>query len=227
MEGPRARRRGWDVGERPTVRMAYFDYPEHAPTPHAKQRDENELRSDPVSRETLHARAALRQRSGWASEVRGTYKPLGKVEDMPRLGVDVRRRLMGKYRKPKIVRPLQDKESQDVNMTFSAITLIPDTATRGVVRQFEYTYYQVEVRDRVTIEIRVEALHGDPDVFVSNHHDKPTVEEYTWKSAASGDNKITISPKHPRYNLGLLGQPLLSLHNFATFTPARPCSPRL
>ena len=66
-------------------------------------------------------RVEARSISGWASEKREVYKPLGAPEYLPHTGPEVRRRKMGEYQKPRVVQPQAQASSQQLaQMTQSA-----------------------------------------------------------------------------------------------------------
>ena len=87
MTSPKTGPTGWDVGERPTVRMAYLEYPRYAPpeTPICRRDDEEMQLKKPFERPSEsveeQARVAARNTSGWAADKVKSYKPLGKLED--------------------------------------------------------------------------------------------------------------------------------------------------
>ena len=61
----------WDVGERPTVRMAYYEYPAYLPKTIVCHRDEHQVRLEVVGGLELdQERQLLRAVTGWASEKR-------------------------------------------------------------------------------------------------------------------------------------------------------------
>ena len=86
---------GWDVGERPTVHMAYLEYPEYVPSLACCHRDEGSAQTiQPVAAAKTQAtsRQEMRNVSGWSSDTRKVYKPLGRLEDLPQTGPELRRK---------------------------------------------------------------------------------------------------------------------------------------
>lgn len=150
--------RGWDVGERPNIRMAYLDYPEYLPGPPASQRNEQELRSVQDSKEDREAREAVRHVSGWASEKREIYRPLGNPEELPLQGSELRRRKGADYRKPRIVRPREHHTAHEQHASSIATHLQPGKPVRGEIRQFEYAYYQIEMHERIRLLLTLRTI---------------------------------------------------------------------
>ena len=210
---------GWDIGENPTVRMAYLEYPIYAkrdPTksdayvlpPTVCRRDENEIfRKQPFERgsEEEQARLAVRNVTGWASDRREVYKPLGIAEELPATGPELRVRKMADYSKPRVVLPtakVKRKGKEDEDELGRLLTL--GEPLTGRVNQFSYTYFRFELTQPQNLVFNLRMLEGDPDMFVSNEVEQPKLEsnEHTWRESAAGDDELTISIDHPKYTLG-------------------------
>ena len=52
------------------------------------------------------------------------------------------------------------------------------------------------------IHIRIRALEGDPDLFISVSKPNPRIDDSTWLSKDSGDDEITIATNHPDFIRG-------------------------
>ena len=234
----------WPIGERPTVRMAYMDFPEYKWSPQhrlqgygtylcaeeARERvacGTNEIvEKVEAERASVRQRVATRAVTGWASEKRETYRPLGAMVELPESGAEVRKSARGKYHTPTIVMPDEPVSTgREANQT--ATVLVAGKRVRGNVGQFEYRYYQIKLDERFSLSINLTCLSGDPDIFVSNTATEPTSEEHTWKvarvrrgcrratahaarltiactwqAASAGDDEVFISTEHPEFILG-------------------------
>ena len=74
---------------------------------------------------------------------------------------------------------------------------------RGGVKQFCMAYFKVLVPHKnMTLRVSVNALTGDPDIFVCNRNTHPTQSQHTWKSASAGDDVVTITPDDPLFYPG-------------------------
>lgn len=201
---------GWDVGERPSKPMAYLEYPTYQPSLSICRRDGDELRvAVPKAQNVMdeQARIEVRNQCGWASETRDIYKPLGAPEELAPTGIEQRRRKGAEYIKPRVVLPREKsrrKSGEIEDEHDHAITLRAGVAVQGEVSQFEYQYYQFELKEPVDLHFELRTLAGDPDIFVSNEVLEPKQEErdHTWKSAATGDDEILIRTTDPKYRLG-------------------------
>ena len=199
---------GWDVGERPTVSMPYLEYPRYVPTNSVCLRDEAQMSlfvPKVAVKSAEHQRLEERNRTGWASDKREIYKPLGAPEDLPGTGPEMRRRKGAEYVKPKVVVPEKSqKKGKEEDLADLAVQLEAGVPVHGEVRQFQYQYYQFELPERLNLVIALRASQGDPDLFVSNEVMTPKQEpsEHTWRGAATGDDEVLITIDHPRYALG-------------------------
>ena len=157
-----------------------------------------------LAKQSLEARLAERGSSGWAS-AQGEYKPLGAIAELPDTGNELRykTKVRDAHRKPRVVVPLEDGKAAPVEDVLSKTKVLPGKTVRGEVPQFEYKYYEVELRRRCELVVSVDTLSGDPDIFVSNrtgHY--PTQFDYTWQSASTGDDEVVVKTDHPAYCLG-------------------------
>ena len=195
----------WDVGERPNVRMAYIDYPEYEPGPLTAHRDDVGLRSKVGgSKEEREVRESERHATGWACERREKYRPLGKLEELPMAGAEIRQQKSAAYRRPKIVLP-REVRAHEVQHQSSTTRLVPGKKVHGTLREFTYTYYEIEMHERIRLVLTLKTFTGDPDIFVSTTG-LPTTDEFIWKSA--GRPMLPIS--HPIFPL--ISPPIPHLH---------------
>jgi hypothetical protein len=200
---------GWDVGEMPNVGMPYMEYPLYAPQQYS-QRDQDNMRTlDPHAvKLEEQQREQRRSETGWASSMRGAYKPLGPPDlTLPESGSELRRikYAAAEPSKPHLVMPGQRKRGQAAVREVGEIEQLElDQPIRASVRQFCYAYYVVTLRERCNLRISVKAISGDPDVFVSTDSLFPTIDDHLWRSGGKGDDVVLIETDHPRYVTGPL-----------------------
>lgn len=199
--------RNQKVDTRPTNRMAHMEYPQYDPSSPFMRRNHEAVRHEvPEAKEKEQAQARINTRnmSGWASEKREVYKPLGPPEEMPQTGAELRRMKETEYmsRKPKLVMPTEKKKGRLQEDEDMAQKIRLGESVTGFVRQFSYQYYQVDLRERVWLKINLTGISGDPDIFVSCDNPSPTIDDHVWRSGAVGDDEIIIECDHPRYILG-------------------------
>ena len=201
--------------------MAHILYPQHE---HVQfhGRSEHGLQSLPTweaDRQELLDRQRMRRASGWASDLREEYKPLGPPVELPPLGSQLRKKKNAggstPYRRPKIVLPVEKVGNEGkvhAKPLFDGGWLQEES-----VKQNEFAYYSFELRERKVLVITVEVLHGDAAVFVSNDTHTPSEAEHSWRSPDSGEGAVgegvepeaeggvlntlraSVSPEHPRY----------------------------
>lgn len=200
----------WDVGDRPTVKMTYLEYPVYRPpTSKLTKRDGEEVCMPPLSKSEVQARLEVRNSTGWASG-RGTasktYKSLGEYENLPRTGMEVRMMKAESVKKVRVCVPdIEAKSKADAQeVAANAIPLLPDVIARGDVKQMQYVYYQFELTEHRNLVFHLKSTLGDPDIFVSNSCMQPKQDPqyHTWRGANAGDDEILITYDHPRYALG-------------------------
>ena len=171
---------GCDVGERPTLPTAHLEYPVYRPGTAEGQfepgtigspRQFAPMRSGQSLPRSSRSRRRLAERgsSGWAS-AQGAYKPLGAIAELPDHGNELRTRPRCATRTAsrRVVVPLEDGKAAPVEDVLSKTKVLPGKTVRGEVPQFEYKYYEVELRRRCELVVSVDTLSGDPDIFVSN-----------------------------------------------------------
>ena len=203
------------IGDRPTVLMAYLEYPKYVPPTTVCHRDEDGVdHMFPWAKDVNEERARVdeRNRTGWASDGRHAYVPLGNPEDFPYDALEIRERLTKATAKPKIVLPKRErKRSKSGGLSAaeddetSAERLFVDTPVQGSVKQFCYQYYRFDLKQpKKNLVLKLTAVDGDPDLFVSNELETPKQDpnEHIWRGAAAGDDELLISIDHPRYALG-------------------------
>ena len=167
---------GCDVGERPTLPTAHLEYPVARARRRAsssrdaigspRQFEANAKRTrEAVARGRGSPSAARR-----ATSAQGEYKPLGAIAELPDTGNELRykTKVRDAHRKPRVVVPLEDGKAAPVEDVLSKTKVLPGKTVRGEVPQFEYKYYEVELRRRCELVVSVDTLSGDPDIFVSN-----------------------------------------------------------
>ncbi len=195
---------GWDVGELPTVRMAFMEYPAYAPH-RLSQRDHDTTRTATTRNAELLAeqrRQQTRSETGWASSRRGAYRPLGTPDlTLPSTGDELRRikEATSERTKPRVVKPDERKKASRAREEDEIEKLELDQPLRASVRQFCYAYYEVWLRERSNLRITVKTLSGDPDIFVSTDNMFPTIDDHVWRSGGKGDDMVLIETDHPRY----------------------------
>ena len=193
--------KGWDVGERPNVRMAHIEYPSYEFSK-AAIRDADQVQSVQQTKAVQLERIDARTSRGWASAQRQIYQPLGSLEELPAQGSDLRTKRGVDVPRPVVVMPGHNQAVLELAMARAATPLMADTKVWGQVSQFQYRYYSIKVHERLSLTINVEKLQGDPDVFVSMECNEPTREDHTWKSDGGGSDVVYVSTDHPSYALG-------------------------
>lgn len=180
--------------------MPYLEYPAYEYL-QAIRRDSEEVmcgQAIPVQQDRLLARTS----SGWASEQRRVYRPLGTPETLPTQGSELRRSRSLKAKKPRIVLPGEQGGDKENASQTNVTELVVGKKVRGQVDQFQYRYFSITVLERLELAIHVTALQGDPVLFVSNEGSYPTREDHTWKADVSGFTELLISTEHPEFALG-------------------------
>ena len=155
---------GCDVGERPTLPTAHLEYPVYRPgategqfepgTIGSPRQFEANAKRKSLAKQSLEARLAERGSSGWAS-AQGEYKPLGAIAELPDTGNELRykTKVRDAHRKPRVVVPLEDGKAAPVEDVLSKTKVLPGKTVRGEVPQFEYKYYEVELRRRCELVV--------------------------------------------------------------------------
>eukprot|EP01080_Neovahlkampfia_damariscottae_P001444 gene1444-12063_t len=75
------------------------------------------------------------------------------------------------------------------------VPIVEDVASRT------YKYFKFRLLDNTGLEITVNKLRnsGDPDIFVSTVHEKPSSENHEWKGINYGDDTIVIPKTDPNF----------------------------
>ena len=67
----------------------------------------------------------------------------------------------------------------------------------------ETKYYELAWEDGATgFKVTLEALAGDPDLFVSQKISRPSRVNYTWNSTADGDDVVLVPPGNAKFSKG-------------------------
>ena len=198
---------GWDVGELPTVRMPYMEYPlyTHSDLRHRDQEITHATTTRAAILEQEARRMQRRSETGWASTRRGAYRPLGTPDlTLPPTGTEVRQKqdTARAMSKPRLVRPEERKKANRAEKEDEVEKLELGMPVLGSVNQFCYHYYEVRLPTRVNLRIEVKQISGDPDIFVSNDNPTPTMDDWMWRSGATGDDEVFIETDHPKYVVG-------------------------
>ena len=193
-----------DVSPRPAAAMAYIEYPVHAPDAPVVSRDLEGQVARPSSSEEKVAQERLRlqRMSGWASDTSRAYQPLGVLEEIAPTGEEARRRANLEYIdiKPRVVEPnearsrIRNKKKDPRTEAEATKLLVGGKPLEGEVRRFDYTYYEFELKDFISVTICLVATQGDPDIFVSNDTPEPNLDTHTWKSNSQGEAAAHPSP---------------------------------
>lgn len=146
------------------------------------------------------AEAARHQRvseQGWRSPLTKTYVPLGT----PRLVVE---------RKPDWALALaaaeRERQARKATSTRPVFLGLGESKTASVPK-FGWAHYHTSLSDpKACLCIKVEALSGDPDLYVSREDGSgithPTPVDCTWSSFGSGADKVEITPSDPHFGVG-------------------------
>jgi len=219
-------RRGWDVGERPSRIMAFIEYPvasaEEA-VPAAVRRDQHTLSfprgSQRAERETRATRSAG---VGWAAGVIRPYAPLGDLSSALDPDADTpaayarRRKELGL----RVVWPESDRLAMrqgDAEPKYEMTLLRPGVVVGPCrVDKNACAYYCVDKPASKVLRVSLEALGGDPDMYVCNECRTPSFELHTWKATSMGGDILYIHPTDPlatpgRYYIAIYG----TMHNTA------------
>lgn len=176
---------GWDIGEKPTVRMTYLEYPKYIPPdgPVCHRDDEEYHLNKPYKEHPTQEdedRIAVRKATGWASDKIKHYKPLGNYEELPATGPELRVRKAQDYVKPKVVLPTAKRSTRgkggkaEEDDDSLAQLLKVGEPVRGAVSQFSYQYYRFELQQQLNLVFHLRRIDGDPDIFISNEIEQPS-----------------------------------------------------
>ena len=230
MSSRRPHTAGWDVGERPAVPMPYITLPPYQPVHSHQRHEDGGFSSTRVGKNSERGRewqphqpvpppreAYLkcdtrerrdRQRrpgTGWASKLHsGTldYRTVDELGLKPE-ALDLHSKPATQPPRLTIVDVAANLREEAEGGTKPAFQLEDGRAVRGGVKQFCMAYFKVLVPHKnMTLRVSVNALTGDPDIFVCNRNTHPTQSQHTWKSASAGDDVVTITPDDPLFYPG-------------------------
>ena len=145
--------------------------------------------SHPLSAEQTALRKIRVREHGWRSGMR--YQPLGD----PKLHLE---------KKPgeASLRPAVD-EAVTSEARESFVFLGHGESAYGKVAPRAYAYFQTYLSDpKASLLVTVEALGGDPDLFMSRDDTHPTAASATWASADLGADAINVAPSDPHHGVG-------------------------
>ena len=144
--------------------------------------------SHPLSAEQTALRKIRVREHGWRSGMR--YQPLGD----PKLHLE---------KKPgeASLRPAVDEAVSEARESF--VFLGHGESAYGKVAPRAYAYFQTYLSDpKASLLVTVEALGGDPDLFMSRDDTHPTAASATWASADLGADAINVAPSDPHHGVG-------------------------
>lgn len=176
----------WHAHERATARDDDYNYASHRPL------------TDPDTDEPTFLReyAERRQRirgTGWESERIKPYSALGVVPLAP---ANVKRKEL-----PGPLRVLGDAWVPEKLIDRGTLVPVqPGVALeRESVEKHGKNFYTIDAIEGRRLEVRLRVLKGDPDIYVSNVHDRPDEEHFVWKSMGGGEvEELVIEPDDPR-----------------------------
>ena len=216
-------KKGWDVGERPTVPMPYFRLPEHkfveahlrrAPPGALELRRPPECRDLEFSSKTphaaqveMHARRDYQRRpgEGWLSKLHPKTLDYRTVDELGMHPDDLAldRKPAEEFPTLRIVETVFHGDEQAQGRAKPARPLESGKKAYGSVEQFSYQYFKVTAPFKnMTVTVHVTAVSGDPDIFVCNRNANPTSSHHTWRSAGTGDDEVVIKPDDPMFYPG-------------------------
>ena len=188
----------WDstrpAGETPdgdTMDIAYFGLEWHATEPARVRDNDYEYATLPDSSEPTFLKELAERKVrchgvGWASEKARAYRPLG---DVPLFPAQVRRR-----ERPGPLRILGDAWIPEKQIDRG--TLIPLSSgvplDKESVLRHGKRFYTIAVTEGRRLDIRLRVHKGDPDIYVSNVHDRPDELHFVWKSMGGGESEELI-----------------------------------
>lgn len=233
------KRPGWDVGERPSRTMAFIEYPLGSLAtayPLVVHRDENNVTFKRGSqREERETRAARSASAGWAAEQIRPYTPLGELSS----ALDPEATKPEAYTKARnncvrVVWPEGDRlamrrgepePTYEMTLLRSGVTVGPHTVAKNA-----HSYYCIDKPASKVLRICLEALSGDPDLYVCNECRTPTHDTHTWRATAIGEDVIEIQPTHPsakpgRYFISVYGTSDATYHIHAQLLNPVVCLP--
>jgi hypothetical protein len=187
--------------------MAFIEYPvtpaEEA-APAAVRRDLHNLSFPRGShRSRRETRAARSAGVGWAAGVVGPYAPLGDMSsaldadaDSPAAYARRRKQLGVRVVWPgggqMTVRKGEAEPKYDMTLLRPGVVVGPCR-----IDKHTFAYYCVDKPASKVLTVSLEALGGDPDLYVCNECRTPSFEQHTWKATAMGGDVLHIYPTDP------------------------------
>ena len=246
----------WDVGERPAVPMPYITLPPYQPStapaartaalaarasartpnvravaaaPAAAAAAEAYLKCDTRERHDRQRRPG----NGWASKLHsGTldYRTVDELGLKPE-ALDLHSKPATQPPRLTIVDVAANLREEAEGGTKPAFQLEDGRAVRGGVKQFCMAYFKVLVPHKnMTLRVSVNALTGDPDIFVCNRNTHPTQSQHVEvgvRGRRRGDHSgrpALLSRRLLRRRLRHLRLDVRDLRD--AHAPARPGAPR-
>lgn len=93
-----------------------------------------------------------------------------------------------------------DEPVEKPGNTIVAEKIVLNEPVSGKVDESSYVYYTFANNpafDDQNIVFEVEAIEGDPDVFVSQTRSKPTITDCTWSATRTGGERVVVAPDDP------------------------------
>ena len=144
--------------------------------------------NSPPNPEEEQSRVKRREECGWRAPLTKRYLPLGD----PALSLD---------RKPAWA--VSGVEDEQVTQNEQHVFVGHGESVRGQVPKFGCAYFQTYMYDsKAQLTVTVEALSGDPDLFMSRNNQYPDQIHHTWSSVGVGTDALEVSPADPSFGLG-------------------------
>ena len=146
--------------------------------------------SSPADRNQDKIRRIRVQQHGWRAPLSRRYQPLGE----PRLELD---------RKPVQQAVAVHRHHRQTREEREHTFLGHGETMYGNVAKFGFAYFETYVVDaKASLLVTVEALGGDPDLFMSRTNAHPNVATATWVSSDLGADAIEVLPSDPEFGVG-------------------------
>ena len=146
--------------------------------------------SSPADRNQDKLRRIRVQQHGWRAPLSRRYQPLGE----PRLELD---------RKPVQQAVAVHRHHRQTREEREHTFLGHGETMYGNVAKFGFAYFETYVVDaKASLLVTVEALGGDPDLFMSRTNAHPNVATATWVSSDLGADAIEVLPSDPEFGVG-------------------------
>ena len=150
----------------------------------------------PPDHEMEEARQERREQHGWRAPLNRRYLPLGD----PNLKLG-RKPDWGEWAaKAAAEESLRNKTRLDHEKN---VFVGHGETVHGSVAKFGFAYFQTYMYDaKATLVVTVEALAGDPDLFMSRSNPHPDQVNHTWASDDLGADVIEVPSTDPNFGLG-------------------------